>query len=491
MDNLNSDINEIIKVRLEKLEDIRALGLSPFGGKYCQTHHSEQIKEAFDELEGQDVSIAGRIMALRGHGKAAFFDVQDDAGRIQVYIKKDNVEEQTFELFKLLDLGDIVGVAGKAFKTHRGEISVQVSELTLLSKALKPLPEKWHGLKDVDIRYRQRYLDLTVNPEVKQTFLTRSKIITAMRQYLDKKGFIEVETPILSPLAGGAAARPFTTHHNALDIDLYLRIATELYLKRLIVGGFEKVYEIGKDFRNEGISVKHNPEFTMMELYQAYADFHDIMELMEDLVAHLALEILGTTRIVYQGEEIDLTPPWTRLSMVEAVKKYTGIDFDAIPTDEEARDIAKQLHIPDLGKDDTKGKILNLIFEEKVEENLDQPTFIKGHPIEISPLAKKNADNPAYTDRFEAFIVRREMANAFSELNDPIDQKERFLQQVREREAGDDEAHVFDEDFVNALEHGMPPTGGIGIGIDRLVMLLTDSYSIRDVILFPTMKPKA
>jgi lysyl-tRNA synthetase class 2 len=491
MENFQSDINEIMKVRLQKLDEIRSMGINPYGQKYNYTHHSQQIKDNFEQLEEQNVNIAGRIMAIRGHGKAAFFDVQDDKGRIQVYIKKDNVDEKIFELFKKLDIGDIVGIEGKVFKTHKGEISVSAENLTLLAKSLRPLPEKWHGLKDVDTRYRQRYVDLIVNPEVKKTFMIRSKIIKTMRDYLDERGFIEVETPVMSPLAGGAAARPFITHHNALNIDLYLRIATELYLKRLIVGGFEKVYEIGKDFRNEGISIKHNPEFTMMELYQAYADYHDMMKLTEDMISHIALNVLGTTRVVYQGEEIDLTPPWERMTMVEAVKRYTGIDFDLVKSDEEARKIARDLHIEELGEHDTKGKILNLIFEEKVEQNLVQPTFIMDYPIEISPLAKKKEDNPAFTYRFEAFITRREMANAFSELNDPIDQRERFLQQLKEREAGDEEAHVFDEDFINALEYGMPPTGGLGIGIDRLVMLLTDSYSIRDVILFPTMRPRA
>lgn len=491
MENFQEDLNEIMKIRLQKLQDIKGMGINPYGEKFPVTHHSQQIKDSLEEFEGKKVVIAGRIMAIRGHGKAAFFDVQDQAGRIQVYIKKDSVDEKTFELFGKLDLGDIVGIEGSVFRTHKGEISVSVDKLTLLSKSLRPLPEKWHGLKDVDIRYRQRYLDLIVNPDVKKTFITRSKIIKSIRNYLDSRGFIEMETPMMTPLAGGAAARPFITHHNALDIDLYLRIATELYLKRLIVGGFEKVYEIGKDFRNEGISIKHNPEFTMMELYQAYADYNDMMKLTEDLISHVAMEVLGTTKISYQGEEIDLTPPWNRMTMIDAVKKYTGIDFNELKTDEEARKVAKDLHIEEVGDQDTRGKILNLIFEEKVEQNLVQPTFILDYPIEISPLAKKKEDNPDLTYRFEAFITRREMANAFSELNDPIDQRERFLQQLKEREAGDEEAHVFDEDFVNALEHGMPPTGGLGIGIDRIVMLLTDSYSIRDVILFPTMRPKA
>jgi lysyl-tRNA synthetase class 2 len=491
MDNFQADINEIIQARLKKLQEIRAMGINPYGQKYNYTHNSQQIKDGFEQLKGQSVNVAGRVMAIRGHGKAAFFDIQDQEGRIQVYIKKDNVDQQVFQLFGSLDIGDIVGIKGEVFRTHKGEISVSLEHMTMLAKSLMPLPEKWHGLKDVEIRYRQRYLDLIVNPDVKQTFIIRSKIINAMRSYLNDRGFIEMETPVLSPLAGGAAARPFITHHNALDIDLYLRIATELYLKRLIVGGFEKVYEIGKDFRNEGISIKHNPEFTMIELYQAYADYHDMMQLTENMIAYIAQNVLGTTKISYQDEEIDLTPPWKRLTMVEAVKQYTGIDFDEIKTDKEAYEAAKGLHIQDVEEHDTMGKILNAVFEDKVEQNLVQPTFILDYPIEISPLAKKKEDNPNFTYRFEAFVVRREIANAFSELNDPIDQRDRFLQQLKEREAGDEEAHVFDEDFVNALEHGMPPTGGLGIGVDRLVMLLTDSYSIRDVILFPTMRPKS
>jgi len=489
MDNV-TEISEIQKIRLSKLEEIKKMGVAPFGSKFSLSHSLQQIKDNFEELENQMVRIAGRIMAIRGHGKAAFFDIQDQSARLQIYIRKDNVDEDTFKLYKLLDIGDIVGIEGTVFKSHKGEISVSVSNLTLLSKSLRPLPEKWHGLKDTDTRYRQRYLDLITNPEVRKTFLIRSKVISTMRRYLDEKGFIEVETPVLSPIAGGAAARPFITHHNALDIQLYLRIATELYLKRLIVGGFEKVYEIGKDFRNEGISIKHNPEFTMMELYQAYADYKDMMDLMEDMVAYIAKEVLGTTKVTYQGMEIDLTPPWKRMTMVEAVKEYTNIDFSQIDSDEEAREVARKLHIEEVGEHDTKGKVLNLIFEEKVEPNLIQPTFIYDYPIEISPLAKRIENNPDFTYRFEAFIIGREMANAFSELNDPIDQKERFLQQLKEREAGNEEAHAFDEDYIIALEHGMPPTGGLGVGIDRLVMLLTDSYSIRDVILFPTMRPK-
>lgn len=482
--------NEIQKVRLQKLQELKDMGINPYGERYPCSNTCQQIKDNFDEFENKDVILAGRIMAIRGHGKAAFFDIQDDSGKIQVYIKKDNVSEETFKLYKLLDIGDIIGVEGRVFKSQRGEISISATNLKMLAKSLRPLPEKWHGLKDTDTRYRQRYLDLIVNPEVKQTFLTRSKIISAIREFLDERGFVEVETPILSPIAGGAAARPFVTYHNALDMQLYLRIATELYLKRLIVGGFEKVYELGKDFRNEGISVKHNPEFTMLELYQAYADYKDMMELMETLFSEIAQKVLGTMKITYQGEEIDLTPPWKRMTMVEAVRQFTGIDFDSITSDEEARRIAKELKIEEVKDSDTRGKILNLVFEEKVEQNLVQPTFIYDYPLEISPLAKKKEDNPDLTYRFEAFITRREMCNAFSELNDPIDQRERFLQQLKEREAGDEEAHVFDEDYIVALEHGMPPTGGLGIGIDRMVMLLTDSPSIRDVILFPTMRPK-
>ncbi|MGI6485667.1 MAG: lysine--tRNA ligase [Tepidanaerobacteraceae bacterium] len=490
MDKVDADVNDIIQARLKKLQELRQMDVNPYGKKYSTTHNSQDIKEGFEQLNGESVKVAGRVMAIRGHGKAAFFDLQDQQGRIQIYIKKDNVNERIFRIFKLLDIGDIVGVAGEVFKTHKGEISVFLADITVLAKSLKPLPEKWHGLKDVEIRYRQRYLDLIVNPDVKETFIIRSKMINSMRSYLNEKGFLEVETPVLSPLAGGAAARPFITHHNALDIDLYLRIATELYLKRLIVGGFERVYEIGKDFRNEGISIKHNPEFTMIELYQAYADYNDMMHLTEDLIAHVAQQVLGTTKTMYQNEEIDLTPPWKRLTLMDAVKVYTDIDFTKIKTSEEAYRAAKSLNIEEVSENDSIGKILNAVFEEKVESNLIQPTFILDYPIEISPLAKKKEENPNLTYRFEAFIMGREIANAFSELNDPIDQKDRFLNQLKEREAGDEEAHMYDEDFITALEYGMPPTGGLGIGIDRLVMLMTDSYSIRDVILFPTMRPK-
>lgn len=489
MSSMESDVNELMLQRRKKLDMLKEKGVNPFGERYERTHYTRDVIDNFDDMEGEQVSLAGRIMAKREHGKAAFADIQDKKGRIQIYVKQNTVGKENYEIFDLIDLGDIVGVKGTVFKTKKGEETIRVEEFKLLTKSLRPLPEKWHGLKDIELRYRQRYVDLIVNPDVKRTFEIRSKIISTMREYLDNKGFMEVETPILTPLAGGAAARPFITHHNALDIDLYLRIATELYLKRLIVGGLEKVYEIGKDFRNEGISIKHNPEFTMMELYQAYADYHDMMKLTEEMIAYIAEKVLGTTKVSYQGEEIDLTPPWTRLTMIDAVKKYTGVDFNQIKTLDEAKEAAQNAGL-ELDDEDSIGKILNLMFEEKVEPNLVQPTFIMDYPIEISPLAKKKEDNPDFTYRFEAFITCREMANAFSELNDPIDQKERFLQQVKEREKGDDEAHVFDEDYVRALEYGLPPTGGLGVGIDRLVMLLTDSYSIRDVILFPTMRPE-
>lgn len=486
----DTDLNDILLARRQKLDELKARGIKPYGERFERSHQTTDVTLHYPELEGKTVTLAGRVMSKRGHGKAAFAHIMDGRGSIQIYVKLDNVGTETYELFKLVDIGDFIGVTGEVFKTKTGEITVAVKQLTFLSKSLRPLPEKWHGLKDVEMRYRQRYVDLIVNPDVRKTFETRSLIIRTMRRYLDERGFLEVETPVMSPLAGGAAARPFITHHNALDIDLYLRIATELYLKRLIVGGFEKVYEIGKDFRNEGISIKHNPEFTMMELYWAYTDYTDIMNLTEDLISTIAREVLGTTRITYQGNEIDLTPPWTRMTMVEAVKKYTGIDFEQIQTDEGAREAAEKIGI-EVDPGAVRGQIINTIFEEKVEPNLIQPHFIMDYPIEVSPLAKKKEDDPRFTYRFEAFITAREMANAFSELNDPIDQKERFLAQAKQREAGDDEAHVYDEDYINALEYGMPPTGGLGIGIDRLVMLLTDSYSIRDVILFPTMRPKA
>ena len=441
------------------------------------------------KFEGKKVSLSGRVMAIRTHGKATFADLMDMSGKMQLFVSFDDVGEKRYEFFTDLDIGDIVGVEGEVFKTNRGQISIKVKSFNLLSKSLRPLPEKFHGLKDKDLRYRQRYLDLIVNPDVKDTFITRSKIIREVRNYLEDKGFLEVETPMMHPIPGGASARPFVTHHNALDMDLYLRIAPELYLKRLIVGGFEKVFEINRNFRNEGMSYKHNPEFTMMELYQAQADYHDMMELTENLISEVAERVLGTKKITYEGTEIDLTPPWNRITMVEAVKKYTDIDFNQIDSDQEAIEVCEELDL-EIDGEINWGKVLNEIFEERVEDKLIQPTFIMDYPIEVSPLAQKKEDNPKLTYRFEPFIYAREMGNAFTELNDPIEQKRRFEQQVKERDAGDEEAQMMDEDFVRALEYGMPPTGGLGIGIDRLVMLLTDSSSIRDVILFPTMRPK-
>lgn len=483
------DLNEILLVRREKLKDLQNAGQDPFKiVKYDVTHHTAEIIENFEEFEGKDVSLAGRLMSKRGMGKSSFCDLQDRDGKIQLYVRINDIGTEEYENFKKLDLGDIIGVKGYVFRTKMGEISVHVTSYTLLSKSLRPLPEKFHGLKDTDTRYRQRYLDLIVNPEVRKTFMIRSKIISAIRRFLDNRGFLEVETPILNTIPGGAAARPFITHHNTLDIDMYLRIAPELYLKRLIVGGLERVYELGRMFRNEGMSIKHNPEFTMMEVYQAYTDYHGMMDLAESMISSVAQEVLGTTKISYQGTEIDLTPPWPRLTMVEAVKKYADVDFNNIKTDEEAIKAAKEKGLTIEGKP-TKGEVLNLFFEEFAEQNLIQPTFIIDYPVEVSPLTKRKPDQPELTERFELFITGREFGNAYSELNDPIDQKERFLDQVRKREAGDEEANMMDDDFVTALEHGLPPTGGLGIGIDRLVMLLTDSYSIRDVLLFPTMKP--
>lgn len=483
----HEDLNELMRVRREKMSAIEAKGLEPFGRKYNYTHHAQTILEQFEAMEGQTVRIAGRLMAVRGHGKASFGHVMDMSGRIQVYFRQDVMGEEQYELFHLLDIGDIVGIEGVVFRTQKGEISLKVSQLEILAKSLKPLPEKWHGLKDVETRYRQRYLDLIVNPDVKNAFVLRSKIIKSLRRILDEQGFLEVETPMMHPIAGGAAARPFVTHHNALDMKLYMRIAPELYLKRLIVGGFEKVYELGRVFRNEGISIKHNPEFTMVELYQAFADYQDVMKLTEDVISGIAQEVLGTMKITYEGQDIDLTPPWNRLTMPEAIKKYSGEDFDKVTTLEEARAIADRLGIK-YEKSHGIGGILNVVFEEVVEKHLIQPTFIIGHPTEISPLAKRNKDNPEITDRFEAFIFGREMANGFSELNDPIDQEGRFESQVAQRESGDDEAHMMDRDYITALEHGLPPTGGLGIGIDRLVMLLTNNSSIRDILLFPHMR---
>ncbi|MEI6603157.1 MAG: lysine--tRNA ligase [Clostridia bacterium] len=484
------DINELRQIRRAKLASLQAEGNNPFAQvKFEMTHSTAEILEQFETLEGQTVSIAGRIMSMRDMGKASFCHLQDREGQLQLYVKIDEIGELEYENFKKLDLGDIIGIAGEVFRTRRGEISVKVAHYILLAKSLQPLPEKFHGLKDMDIRYRQRYLDMIVNPEVKNNFIIRSKIIKAIRKFMDDRGFLEVETPLLNTKQGGAAAKPFTTHHNALDLDLFMRIAPELYLKRLIVGGLERVYEMGKNFRNEGISIKHNPEFTMMEVYQAYTDYQGMMELTETLISTVAQEVLGTTKVMYQGVEIELAPPWARISMNDAVKQYAGIDFSTFDSNEAALDAVKAKGVKVEGKP-SKGELLNILFEEFAEDHLIQPTFVYDYPVEVSPLAKRRADNPDMTERFEVFTVIGEMGNAFSELNDPIDQMGRFAEQVKKREAGDDEAAEMDEDYIDALEIGLPPTGGLGIGIDRLVMLLTDSYSIRDVILFPTMKPK-
>ena len=483
------DMNKLMKVRKEKLEELQANGKDPFEiTKYNRTHNSEQVKNNFDELNEQYVSIAGRIVGKRVMGKASFCHIQDMQGKIQCYVSLNDLGEEKYKEFKTYDIGDIIGVTGFVFKTRTEEISIHAKEVVLLCKALRPLPEKFHGLKDTDLRYRQRYVDLIVNPEVKETFLKRTKILKEIRNVLDSKGYLEVDTPILNTIAGGAAARPFVTHHNTLDMDMYLRIANELYLKRLIVGGFDKVYEMGRMFRNEGISIKHNPEFTNIELYSAYEDYHDMMNIAEEIISTVAKNVLGTTKIPYQGTDIDLTPSWKRITMIDAIKEVTGIDFNEIETDEEAKEIAKNLKLVD-DETMTRGHIINLVFEEKVEETLIQPTFICDYPVEVSPLTKRKVDDKRLTERFELFIGGREYGNAYSELNDPIDQYERFLKQVEARENGDEEANMMDEDFITALEYGMPPTGGLGLGIDRLIMLLTDSASIRDVLLFPTMKP--
>ncbi len=486
------EMSEILQVRRDKLRALQEQGQDPFTiVRYQQSHHSMDILENYEALEGKAVSIAGRMMSKRIMGKASFAHILDSEGGIQVYVRRDDVGEEKYAQFKAWDIGDIIGVEGTVFKTRTGEISVHATAITLLSKSLRPLPEKFHGLKDPELRYRQRYVDMIVNPEVRATFVKRSRIISEIRRRLDDQGFLEVETPVLNTIPGGANARPFVTHHNSLDIDMYLRIATELYLKQCIVGGLERVYEIGRIFRNEGMDIKHNPEFTTLELYQAYTDYHGMMDLVEDLIAHCAKTVLGDTKIVYQGEEIDLTPPFARITMNEAVKQYTGVDFFACQTDEEARVIAKEkLNMEFADKTISRGKLLNEAFEAFVEEKLRQPTFIIDYPVEVSPLTKRKPGQPFVTERFELFIGAREYANAYSELNDPIDQRGRFMQQLEEREKGDDEAMMIDEDFCLSLEYGMPPTGGIGVGIDRLVMLLTDSYSIRDVLLFPTMKPQ-
>ena len=482
------DLNQLLKVRREKLAELQAEGKDPFKiVKYDVTHHSQDIKDQFEELEGKDVTIAGRMMSKRVMGKASFCHVQDLKGMLQSYVARDSIGEDAYKAFKKLDVGDIIGIKGQVFRTKTGEISIHASEVTLLSKSLQVLPEKFHGLTNTDTRYRQRYVDLIMNAEVKDTFIKRSRILSAVRRYLDGQGFMEVETPMLVSNAGGAAARPFETHFNALDEDFKLRISLELYLKRLIVGGLERVYEIGRVFRNEGLDTRHNPEFTLMELYQAYTDYHGMMDLTENLYRYVAQEVLGTTTIVYNGVEMDLGKPFERITMVDAVKKYSGVDFNEIHTLEEAREAAREHHV-EFEERHKKGDILNLFFEEYVEEHLVQPTFVMDHPIEISPLTKKKPENPDYVERFEFFMNGWEMANAYSELNDPIDQRARFAAQEELFAQGDEEANHTDEDFLNALEIGMPPTGGIGFGIDRMCMLLTDSAAIRDVLLFPTMK---
>lgn len=482
------DLNQLLKVRREKLSQLQEEGRDPFQiTKYDVTHHSMEVKNAFEELEGKSVSLAGRMMSKRVMGKASFCSIQDLQGAIQSYVARDNIGEDSYKDFKKMDIGDIVGIKGEVFKTKTGEISIHATEVTLLSKSLNPLPEKFHGLTNTDLRYRQRYVDLIMNEDVKETFIKRSKIIASIRHYLNGQGFLEVETPMLVANAGGAAARPFETHFNALDEDFKLRISLELYLKRLIVGGMERVYEIGRVFRNEGLDTRHNPEFTLMELYQAYTDYHGMMDLTENLYRHVAQEVLGTTKISYNGVEMDLGKPFERITMVDAVKKYAGVDFNEIHTLKEARAVAKEHHV-EYEERHKKGDILSLFFEEFAEEHLIQPTFVMDHPIEISPLTKKKPENPEYTERFEFFMNGWEMANAYSELNDPIDQRERFKAQEELLAQGDEEANTTDEDFLHALEIGMPPTGGIGFGIDRMVMLLTDSAAIRDVLAFPTMK---
>ncbi len=482
------DVNQLLKIRREKLAELQANGQDPFLiTKYDVTHHSQDVKDQFDQLEGKTVSVAGRMMSKRVMGKASFCNIQDLKGNIQSYVARDSVGEEAYKAFKKLDIGDIIGVEGQVFKTKTGEISIHASQITLLSKSLQILPEKFHGLTNTDLRYRQRYVDLIMNPEVKDTFIKRSKIISTIRCYLDSQGFMEVETPMLVSNAGGASARPFETHFNALDEDFKLRISLELYLKRLIVGGLERVYEIGRVFRNEGLDTRHNPEFTLMELYQAYTDYNGMMDLTENLYRYVAQEVLGTTTIVYNGVEMDLGKPFRRITMVDAVKEYAGVDWNQVETLQQARALAKEHHIV-YEERHKKGDILNLFFEEYAEEHLIQPTFVMDHPIEISPLTKKKPGNPDYVERFEFFMNGWEMANAYSELNDPIDQRERFAQQDANAAAGDEEAEHTDEDFLNALEIGMPPTGGIGFGIDRMCMLLTDSAAIRDVLLFPTMK---
>jgi lysyl-tRNA synthetase class 2 len=486
--------NELMKVRYEKLQTLQDKGIDPFGKKYNRTHQAREIEEQYQAFSKEElaekqvsVSIAGRLMTKRKQGKASFAHLQDGSGQIQIYVRLDQVGSEQYETFTLADIGDFLGIEGIIFKTNRGELSVKAKKVTFLSKSLRPLPEKYHGLKDVELRYRKRYLDLIMNPEVKNTFVTRSLILRYIRNYLDERGYLEVETPSMHTIAGGAAARPFVTYHNALDMNLYMRIALELPLKRLIIGNMEKVYEIGRCYRNEGVSTRHNPEFTMLELYEAYGDFQDIMNLTEDLISHVCQKVHGTTKITYQGQTVDLSPGWARRSMVDLIREHVGVDFTQQMTDEEAHKLAKE-HGVEVTENMTFGHIVNEFFEQKVEHLLIQPTFVYGHPLAISPLAKKNPDDPRFTDRFELFIVGREHANAFTELNDPIDQRARFEAQIAERNQGNEEAHPMDEGFLEAMEYGMPPTGGLGIGLDRLVMLLTDSPSIRDVLLFPHMR---
>ncbi len=487
---VQQDLSEILKVRREKLANLQQEGRDPFREtKYEVSHYAQDIKDNFDALEGSEVTVAGRLMSKRGMGKVSFCDMQDRSGRVQLYARKDEMDEEVYNRFKKYDIGDIVGVVGEVFRTQRGEMSVRCKDIKLLSKSLRPLPEKFHGLTDKELRYRQRYVDLIMNPESRRNFEIRSKFVKYLRNFLDNRGYMEVETPVLNTLAGGAAARPFITHHNTLDIDMYMRIATELHLKRLIVGGMERVYEVGRIFRNEGMDTKHNPEFTTVELYQAYADFNDMMDLFEDLLSGAAMDILGTYDVEWQGEKISLAPGFRRMTMAEAVKEYLGVDFMAINDDAEAVAAAKSVGVDMDGVEPTWGHALFECYDQKVEQHMVQPTFITMHPVDVSPLAKRSPSDPRLTERFELFICRSEMGNAFSELNDPIDQKQRFLKQVEMRAKGNDETEMMDDDFINALEYGMPPTGGLGIGIDRCVMLLTGSDSIRDVILFPTMKP--
>ena len=485
------DMNHLMQIRRDKLKELQEQGKNPYEiTKFNRTNTAGEIKANYEKFEQKDVTVAGRIIAKRIMGKASFCTIQDSDEKIQSYVSINDLGEESYNLFKTYDIGDFIGITGFVFKTRTEEISVHAKEVTLLSKSLRPLPEKFHGLKDIDLRYRQRYVDLIMNPEVKKTFEARSQIIREIRNILDEKGYLEVDTPMLNTISGGATAKPFITHHNALNIDMYLRIATELNLKRLIVGGYDKVYEMGRIFRNEGMDIRHNPEFTSIELYEAYADYHDMMDMVEELFSRCSQKVLGTTKITYQGQEIDLAPGWKRISMIDSIKEACGVDFNEINTDEEAVVLAKErgIEIPDKTKE-TRGDVISLFFDEYVEKTLIQPTFVYDYPIEVSPLAKKKKEDPRLTERFEAFIGGREYGNAFSELNDPIDQYERFKKQVEAREAGDDEAGMMDEDFIQALEYGMPPTGGLGIGIDRMVMLLTDSASIRDVLLFPTMKP--